>query len=151
MELTKTPEELQLALIAEQERSKQLEIERDQERGERGKAEQALRDANTEKERAAKELTAEREAHGKTKAELNDANKLVDQLTEQLGEPADAPKAHTATLGSGKEAKTYRFVVPQFYLAGHGKVKAEDVKNNSDVLKALVESGAKVIELVAAK
>ncbi len=123
MEVTRTPEELQSALTAEQEKNKQLELERNTERDARGKAEQALRDAN----------------------------QLIDELNQELGERPAAVKAHTATLGSGKDAQTYQFVVPQFYLAGHGKVVATDVKNNSDVLKALVKAGAKVIELVPAK
>jgi hypothetical protein len=147
---TKSPEALlQDALTAEQNKNKQLETERNTEREARGKAEQDLRDANTAKEKLAQELTTERTAHTKTKNELADSTKLVDDLTVQLSEPT-GPKVHTATLGSGKEAQTYRFVVPQFHFEGN-KVKAEEVKSNSDVLKALVKAGAKVIELVVAK
>ena len=152
MSEVKSPEALlQEQLTAEQNKTKQLETERNQERDARGKAEQATRDANTAKEKAAQELATEREAHTATKAELADANKLVDQLTEQLSTPDDSPQAPTATLGSGKDAKTYRFTVPQFHLAGFGKVVAADVKHNSDVLKALVKAGSKVIELVSGK
>jgi chromosome segregation ATPase len=148
---SKSPEALlQDALTAEQNKSKQLETERNQEREARGKAEQAERDANTAKEKLAQELTTERAEHAKTTKSLADANALVDQLNAELGERPVAVKAHTATLGSGKDAQTYQFVVPQFHFQG-AKVKAEEVKNNSDVLKALVKAGAKVIELVVAK
>jgi small-conductance mechanosensitive channel len=148
----KSPEALlQDLLTAEQNKTKQLETERNQERDARGKAEQTAREANTAKEKAAQELATEREAHTATKAELTDANTLVDQLTAKLSEPSEAPKVPTATLGSGKDAVTYRLVVPQFYLEGFGKVRAADVKNNSDVLKALVKVGSAVLEQVPAK
>jgi hypothetical protein len=140
---TKTPEALlQDALNAEQGRTKQLTAELGTEREARTSAQNQARAFE-------KERDDERAAHTKTKNELADANKLVDELTKQLSEPA-GPKVHTATIGSGASAQTYRFVVPQFYFEG-AKVKAEDVKNNSDVLKALVKAGAKVIELVPAK
>lgn len=139
----KSPEALlQDALNVEQGRTKQLTLDLGTER-------EARTAAQTQAKAFENQVNQEREAHTKTKNELADANALVDQLTAKLSEPA-GPKVHTATLGSGKEAQTYRFVVPQFFLEG-AKVKAEDVKNNSDVLKALVKAGAKVIELVPAK
>lgn len=143
---TKSPETLLAealqALTAEQNRNAQLTTDLGTERT-------ARTTAQTQANAFENERNQEREAHTKTKNELADATKLVDQLTEQLSEPA-GPKVHTATLGSGTSTQTYRFVVPQFHFEGH-KVKAEDVKNNSDVLKALVKAGAKVIELVPAK
>lgn len=149
---TKSPEAiLQDALTAEQNKSKQLELERNTDREARGKAEQALREANTEKERKARELTTEQTEHAKTKKALTDANSLIDELNKEIGAQPETQKAHTVTLGSGTSAQTYRFLVPQFNLPGVGKVVAEDVKSNSDVLKKLVASGAQVIELVPAK
>jgi hypothetical protein len=144
----KSPEALlQDALTAAQDRNKQLETDLGTERAARGKAEQSLLDANKLAEQRSTDLGTEKAAHAKTTQALADANKLVDQLNDQLAEPTSGPKVHTAKLGSD----TYRFVVPQFYLEGFGKVKAEEVKANSDVLKALVKAGSKVIEQVAAK
>ena len=143
MSEVKSPEALlQDALNAEQGRTKQLTLDLGTERA-------ARTTAQTQARAFEKERDDERAAHTKTKNELADANKLVDELTQKLSEPT-GPKAHTATLGSGASAQTYRFVVPQFHFEG-AKVKAEDVKNNSDVLKALVKAGAQVIELVPAK
>lgn len=155
---TKSPEALlQDALTAQQDKNKQLETDLGNERAARGKAEQSLLEANKLAEQRSTELgaeqaahQAEKSAHAKTTQSLADANALVDELHEQLAKPT-GPVAPTATLGSGKDAKTYRFVVPQFHLAPHGKVLAKDVKSNSDVLRALVAAGSTVIELVPAK
>lgn len=121
---TKTPEAiLQEALTAAQNHSAQLE----------------------------RDLAAEREARGKTEQQLRDAETLIDQLNRQANDAPAKAELPTATHGTGKEAKTYRILVPKFQLAGHGVVEAKDVKSNSDVLAALVKAGSKVLELVTAK
>ncbi|MGI4870427.1 MAG: hypothetical protein ACRYFX_04525 [Janthinobacterium lividum] len=138
-----TLEEAIEKLAATEAQAEQLEKDLATERDARGKAEQQLRDANT----LTQQLTAERNT---SRSELVDANKLIDQLTEQVGEVVET--VPTATLGTAKDAKTYRIVVPQFRLAGHeGIVKATEVKSNSAVLKALVDAGSPVLELVQAK
>ena len=152
MSEVKSPEALlQDLLSAEQDKTKQLTTDLTAAQTQVKTVEAERNTAQGQAKTFEAERDHEREAHTKTKAELTDANALVDQLTRQLTEPATTPKAHTATLGSGKEAQTYCFVVPQFHLAPFGKVVATEVKNNSDVLKALVKAGSKVIELVTAK
>jgi chromosome segregation ATPase len=148
---TKSPEALlQDALTAEQNKTKQLTTDLTAAQTQIKTVEAERNTAQGQAKTFEAERNQEREAHTKTKDELVDANRLVDQLTEQLSKPS-TPQAHTATLGSGKEAKTYRFKVPQFHFAPFGKVVAVEVKNNSEILKALVAQGAAVIELVEAK
>ncbi|RZK36037.1 MAG: hypothetical protein EOO57_07970 [Hymenobacter sp.] len=123
MSEVKSPEALlQDALNAEQGRTKQLTTELGTER-------EARTTAQNQAKAFENERNQEREAHTKTKNELADATKLVDELTEQLAVPA-GPKVHTATLGSGATAKTYRFVVPQFYLAGKKKSIGSNLISN---------------------
>lgn len=144
MSEVKSPEVL---LQEEQAKTEQLTTDLQTERDARGKAEQEARDANTRAADLDRQLKAERTAHGATKNELADANALVDQLST---DQPDARQVPTATLGSGATAKTYRVVVPRFNVAGFGVVAAEDVKSNSALLKALVETGSGVLELVTA-
>ena len=92
-----------------------------------------------------------RAGDGKAEQELLDANTLIDALNQAVGEQPEDASAPTVTLGTGKQAQTYRFTVPQFHFAGYGVVVAAEVESNSDVLQALVKAGAKVLELVPAQ
>lgn len=100
---------------------------------------EALHNANQDKAELQQQLTDERQRSGDMAGELNESEKLVEELQGQL-KRADARQAQSDTVIVSDGTHDYKVLAPKFQFE-HQVYEAADLRGNEALVQKLVAAG----------